>query len=121
MSRQLGERQTEDLKVPGSIPGLGTSSRPARHSKKATPRPRAFVTHPGCRVSERAADKTEHPAASGCPTKKQPTGSATPVSWRPAADRGRKTRGCFGRRDATPRAWLGALMFNVRIRYSLAG
>ena len=23
---QLGERQTEDLKVPGSIPGLGTSS-----------------------------------------------------------------------------------------------
>ena len=24
---QLGERQTEDLKVPGSIPGLGTFSR----------------------------------------------------------------------------------------------
>ena len=23
---QLGERQTEDLKVPGSIPGLGTST-----------------------------------------------------------------------------------------------
>ena len=26
---QLGERQTEDLKVPGSIPGLGTLGRGA--------------------------------------------------------------------------------------------
>ena len=25
---QLGERQTEDLKVPGSIPGLGTCPQP---------------------------------------------------------------------------------------------
>ena len=25
---QLGERQTEDLKVPGSIPGVGTGQRP---------------------------------------------------------------------------------------------
>ena len=27
---QLGERQTEDLKVPGSIPGLGTFLAPAK-------------------------------------------------------------------------------------------
>ena len=27
---QLGERQTEDLKVPGSIPGLGTLLPPAK-------------------------------------------------------------------------------------------
>ena len=27
---QLGERQTEDLKVPGSIPGLGTFPTPAK-------------------------------------------------------------------------------------------
>ena len=27
---QLGERQTEDLKVPGSIPGLGILSLPSR-------------------------------------------------------------------------------------------
>ena len=26
---QLGERQTEDLKVPGSIPGLGTLGQPS--------------------------------------------------------------------------------------------
>jgi hypothetical protein len=36
---ELGERQTEDLKVPGSIPGLGTALRPNwRSTKKRFPR-----------------------------------------------------------------------------------
>jgi hypothetical protein len=37
--------------------------------KEATPRPCAFVMHPGCRASKGAADKKVHPAASGCLTK----------------------------------------------------
>ena len=39
---QLGERQTEDLKVPGSIPGLGTfSCRRRCHERTAKSRERA--------------------------------------------------------------------------------
>ena len=34
---QLGERQTEDLKVPGSIPGLGTFSRQSKTSRASRP------------------------------------------------------------------------------------
>ena len=37
--------------------------------EEATLRPCAFVTHPGCRASEGAADKKVRPAASGRPTK----------------------------------------------------
>ena len=32
---QLGERQTEDLKVPGSIPGLGMLEAPPHHGAMA--------------------------------------------------------------------------------------
>jgi hypothetical protein len=34
---QLGERQTEDLKVPGSIPGLGTHCRDRALRRKENP------------------------------------------------------------------------------------
>ena len=36
---QLGERQTEDLKVPGSIPGLGIFFRMGRDGRRGTCRP----------------------------------------------------------------------------------
>ena len=40
---QLGERQTEDLKVPGSIPGRGTPFFSDLTLKRASPRAKANV------------------------------------------------------------------------------
>ena len=62
---QLGERQTEDLKVPGSIPGLGIL---AMGGHGARPRFRKLVMQPGYQVAtDRAAPAAyRRPAGSGC-------------------------------------------------------
>ncbi len=79
---QLGERQTEDLKVPGSIPGLGRLVSPHSGQPKQTPEkaPSRQVFHsvPGRdTVAALAHGRVSgHPRLCSCQRVRQPTGKA---------------------------------------------